>query len=202
MSLKKVHHEQPEKFEFTQSNFDLAKKILEKYPKNKKKSAVMPLLSLAQNQNDNWIPLAALKYIGKFLSMPYINVYEIATFYSMYNLAPVGKYFVQVCTTSPCALRGANNIVKICKEKISKNPSELSENGLCSWTEVECLGACVNAPMMQVNTDYYEDLDDLSAEKILNSFVDDKPLSPGSFRNRKNSAPEKEKKVSNGIKNA
>ena len=157
MSLKKVHDKQPEKFEFTEANLKLAKKILEKYPENQKKSAVMPLLHLAQNQNNNWIPLAALKYIGKLLSMPYINVYEVATFYSMYNLAPVGRYFVQICTTSPCALRGANNIVKICQEKISKNPNELSENGLCSWTEVECLGACVNAPMMQVNNDYYEE---------------------------------------------
>ncbi len=200
MSLKKVHDKQPDKFEFTESNLELAKKILEKYPENRKKSAVMPLLNLAQSQNDNWIPLAALKHIGKFLSMPYINVYEIATFYTMYNLAPVGKYFVQVCTTSPCALRGANNIIKICQEKISKNPNELSENGLCSWTEVECLGACVNAPMIQANNDYYEDLDDSNTKKILDSFINNKPLKPGSYRNRKNSAPEKE--VLNGLKNA
>ena len=200
MSLKKVHDKQPDKFEFTESNLELAKKILEKYPENRKKSAVMPLLNLAQSQNDNWLPLAALKHIGKFLSMPYINVYEIATFYTMYNLAPVGKYFVQVCTTSPCALRGANNIIKICQEKISKNPNELSENGLCSWTEVECLGACVNAPMIQANNDYYEDLDDSNTKKILDSFINNKPLKPGSYRNRKNSAPEKE--VLNGLKNA
>ena len=200
MSLKKVHDKQPEKFEFTEANLKLAKKILEKYPENQKKSAVMPLLHLAQNQNNNWIPLAALKYIGKLLSMPYINVYEVATFYSMYNLAPVGRYFVQICTTSPCALRGANNIVKICQEKISKNPNELSENGLCSWTEVECLGACVNAPMMQVNNDYYEDLDDLNTKKILDSFIKDEPLKPRSYRNRKNTAPEK--RILNGLKDA
>tara|TARA_Y100000590_G_scaffold211006_1_gene239045 strand:+ start:2198 stop:2800 length:603 start_codon:yes stop_codon:yes gene_type:complete len=200
MSLKKVYDKQPEKFEFTEANLKFAKQILEKYPENQKKSAVMPLLQLAQIQNNNWIPLAALKYIGKFLSMPYINVYEVATFYSMYNLAPVGKYFVQICTTSPCALRGANNITKICQEKISKNPNELSENGLCSWTEVECLGACVNAPMMQVNNDYYEDLDDLNTKKILDSFIKDEPLKPGSYRNRKNSAPEK--RILNGSKDA
>ena len=200
MSLKKVHDKQPEKFEFTEANLKFAKKILEKYPENQKKSAVMPLLQIAQIQNKNWIPLAALKYIGKFLSMPYINVYEVATFYSMYNLAPVGKYFVQICTTSPCALRGANNITKICQEKISKNPNELSENGLCSWTEVECLGACVNAPMMQVNNDYYEDLDDLNTKKILDSFIKDEPLKPKSYRDRKNSAPEK--KILNGLKDA
>jgi len=202
MSLKKVYDKQPEKFDFTESNLKIAKKILEKYPESRKKSAVMPLLNLAQNQNNNWIPLAAMKYIGKFLSIPYISVYEIATFYTMYNLAPVGKYFVQVCTTSPCALRGANNIVKICKEKISKNPKELSKNELCSWTEVECLGACVNAPMIQVNNDYYEDLDESNTEKILESFINDQPLNSGSYRNRKNSAPEKEKAVLNGLKNA
>tara|TARA_Y100001970_G_scaffold3176_1_gene3702 strand:- start:3238 stop:3846 length:609 start_codon:yes stop_codon:yes gene_type:complete len=202
MSLKKVHDEQPDKFDFTELNLNLAKKILEKYPESKKRSAVMPLLYLAQKQNDNWIPLAALKYIGKFLSMPYINVYEIATFYSMYNLAPVGKYFVQICTTSPCALRGANNIVKVCKEKISNNPNKLSQNGLCSWTEVECLGACVNAPMMQVNNDYYEDLDEKNIREILDSFMNNKPLAPGSYRNRNSSAPEKEKIATNGSKNA
>ena len=158
MSVKKVYDKQPDTFEFTKENLVLAENILNKYPKERKKSAVMPLLYLAQNQNDNWIPLAALKYIGKFLSMPYINVYEIATFYSMYNLSPVGKYFVQVCTTTPCLLRGANEIVKACQKKISKNENTISENGMCSWTEVECLGACVNAPMMQVNRDYYEDL--------------------------------------------
>ena len=202
MSLKKIHDKQPDKFEFTETNQNLADKILKKYPPDQKKSAVMPLLYLAQNQNENWIPLAAMKYIGKFLNMPYINVYEIATFYSMYNLAPVGKYFVQVCTTSPCALRGANKLVDICKEKISKNQNELSQNGLCSWTEVECLGACINAPMMQVNEDYYEDLDETNTKKILNSFLEDKPLKPGSYRNRKNSAPEKNQMLTNGHKNA
>ena len=120
----------------------------------------------------------------------------------MYNLAPVGKYFVQVCTTSPCALRGANKLVNICKEKISNNQNELSQNGLCSWTEVECLGACINAPMMQVNDDYYEDLDETNTKKILNSFLEDKPLKPGSYRNRKNSAPEKKPALTNGHNNA
>ena len=202
MSLKKIHDKQPDNFEFTKTNLELADKILKKYPSGQKKSAVMPLLYLAQNQNENWIPLAAMKYIGKFLSMPYINVYEIATFYSMYNLAPVGKYFVQVCTTSPCALRGANKLVNICKEKISNNQNELSQNGLCSWTEVECLGACINAPMMQVNEDYYEDLDEINTKKILNSFLEDKPLKPGSYRNRNNSAPEKNQVLTNGHNNA
>ena len=161
----------------------------------------MPLLYLAQKQNDNWIPLAALKYIGKFLSMPYINVYEIATFYTMYNLAPVGKYFLQVCTTSPCLLRGAGEIIKSCQKKISQNQNEISKNGMCSWTEVECLGACVNGPMIQVNNDYYEDLDEESMNKILESMIKNKPLSPGSFRGRKNTSPEN-LKTANGEKHA
>ena len=202
MSIKKISKIQPESFEFSKENLLETEKEIKKYPKDRKASAVIALLYLVQKQNDNWIPLAALKYIGKFLSMPYINVYEIATFYSMYNLAPVGKYFVQICTTSPCALRGANNIVKVCKEKISNNPNKLSQNGLCSWTEVECLGACVNAPMMQVNNDYYEDLDEKNIREILDSFMNNKPLAPGSYRNRNSSAPEKEKIATNGSKNA
>ena len=200
MSVKKVHDQQPESFELSKENLEIANNILKKYPAKNKKSAVMPLLYLAQKQNENWIPLAALKYIGNFLSMPYINVYEVATFYTMYNLAPVGKYFVQVCTTSPCLLRGAGEIVKTCQKKISKNPNEISENGMCSWIEVECLGACVNAPMSQVNNDYYEDLDSISAEKVLDSLLENKPLKPGSSRNRKSSAPENNK--TNGISNA
>ena len=116
MSVKKVHDQQPESFELSKENLEIANNILKKYPAKNKKSAVMPLLYLAQKQNENWIPLAALKYIGNFLSMPYINVYEVATFYTMYNLAPVGKYFVQVCTTSPCLLRGAGEIVKTCQK--------------------------------------------------------------------------------------
>ena len=114
MSIKKIHSDQPKNFKFTDENLLVAEEILKKYPKTNKKSALMPFLYLAQKQNQNWIPLAAMKYIAKYLSIPYISVYEVATFYSMYNLSPVGKYFVQVCTTSPCLLRGANQIVEIC----------------------------------------------------------------------------------------
>ena len=191
MSLKKVYEEQPEVFKFLPENLKKAEDILKKYPKKNKKSAVMPFLYLAQKQNQNWIPLAAIKYIANYLSMPYISVYEVATFYSMYNLSPVGKHFVQVCTTSPCMLRGANELIKVCKEKISKNENELSKNGNCSWMEVECLGACVNAPMMQINDDYYEDLNETNASKIIDSLLQDKPLKPGSYRGRKNTSPEK-----------
>mgnify|MGYP003301950427 FL=1 len=191
MSLKKVSKEQPDKFEFSDENLNLAKKIVLNYPTGKKKSAVMALLYLAQKQNNNWIPLAAMKYIANFLSMPYISVYEVATFYTMYNLAPVGKHFIQVCTTTPCLIRGADKIVKLCKEKISPKENELSKAGNCSWMEVECLGACVSAPMIQINDDYYEDLDEKNTIEIIDSLIKDKPLQPGSYRGRKSTAPEK-----------
>ena len=191
MSVKKIHDDQPKEFKFSPENLKKVEQILKRYPEKNKKSAVMPLLYLAQRQNDNWIPLAAMKYIAKYLAMPYISVYEVATFYTMYNLSPVGKHFIQVCTTTPCLLRGADKIVKLCKENISPNENEISKKGSCSWIEVECLGACVSAPMIQVNEDYYEDLDEKSTKEILTSLINNKPLKPGSFRGRKNTAPEK-----------
>ena len=202
MSLKKIHDNQPDKFEFTKANLELADKILKKYPSDQKKSAVMPLLYLAQNQNENWIPLAAMKYIGKFLSMPYINVYEIATFYSMYNLAPVGKYFFQVCTTTPCMLRGAYDLVDVCKKRISKNEGKISKDGKASWLEVECLGACVNAPMIQINEDYFEDLNSEKLEKIIVQIKQNKNPKPGSYNGRINTEPENIRKTLLGNKNA
>ena len=198
MSLKQVHSEQPKEFQFSNGNLKKAEEILKKYPEKNKKSAVMPFLYLAQKQNNNWIPLAALKYIANYLSMPYISVYEIATFYSMYNLAPVGKHYVQVCTTTPCLIRGADKIVKLCKEKISPNEKTLSKDGTCSWVEVECLGACVSAPMIQINDDYYEDLDEKSTNEILESLINNQPLKPGSFRGRKNTSPEKIVSINGG----
>ena len=202
MSIKKVHSEQPKNFEFSIQNLKLVEDILKKYPKERKKSAVMPLLYIAQKQNENWIPLAAIKYIAKYLSMPYINVYEIATFYTMYNLAPVGKYFVQVCTTSPCLLRGANKIVDICKKRISEKESQISNDGKCSWVEVECLGACVNAPMIQVNEDYYEDLNDKKLEEIIETIYQNKTPKPGSYSGRINAEPVNNRKTLLGNKNA
>ena len=191
MSVKRVHDDQPKEFKFSNENIKKVEDILKKYPDKNKKSAVMPLLYLAQKQNENWIPLAAIKYIANYLAMPYISVYEITTFYSMYNLAPVGKNFIQVCTTTPCLIRGADKIVKLCKEKISPNENEVSKKNNSSWMEVECLGACVSAPMIQINDDYYEDLDEKSTNEILESLINNKPLKPGSYRGRKNTAPEK-----------
>ena len=201
MSLKKIHDDQPKAFKFSIENLGKAEDILKRYPVKNKKSAVMPLLYLAQRQNQNWIPLAAIKYIAKYLSMSYISVYEVVTFYTMYNLAPVGKHFIQVCTTTPCLIRGADKIVKICKEKISPKEGEISKENDCSWIEVECLGACVSAPMVQINDDYYEDLDEKSTREILDSLINNRQIKPGSYRGRKNTAPEKSK-ISNGEKHA
>jgi NADH-quinone oxidoreductase E subunit len=202
MSLKRPAKNQPENFEFSVTSLKAANIIISKYPKGKKQSAVMALLYIAQRQNDNWIPLAAMKYIGKFLDMPYIKVYEVATFYSMYNLSPVGNFFIQVCTTTPCMVRGANKLVEACKEKISKNESELSSDKSCSWMEVECLGACVNAPMMQINNDYYEDLDKEKTLKILDKILSGETPKPGSYRGRINNEPENIRKTLMDLKNA
>ena len=202
MNLRRPSKNQPEVFEFNTSSLEEANKIVSKYPKGKQQSAVMALLYIAQKQNDNWIPLAAMKYIAKFLNMPYMQVYEVATFYSMYNLSPVGKYLVQVCTTTPCMIRGANELVDACKEKISKNEFELSSDKSCSWMEVECLGACVNAPMMQINDDYYEDLDKDKTLKILDKILKGETPKPGSYRGRINNEPEKNRKTLMDLKNA
>ena len=182
MSLKRPAKEQPENFEFNTSSLEAANNAISKYPRGKQQSAVMALLYIAQRQNNNWIPLAAMKYIAKLLDMPYVKVYEVATFYSMYNLAPVGKFFFQICTTTPCMIRGSNELVEACKNKISKNPNEVSNNGKCSWTEVECLGACVNAPMIQINEDYFEDLDKEKIEKIIDEILIGNLPKSGSYR--------------------
>ena len=189
MSNKKVSKIQPEIFQFTKENLEQIEKEIKKYPKDRKASAVIALLYLAQRQNDNWIPLQAIKCVAKILDISYMQVYEVATFYSMFNLSPTGKYFIQVCTTTPCALRGSKKIVELCKKHISREQNELSANKLCSWVEVECLGACVNAPMLQINEDYYEDLDENATEEIIKKLLNDEITKPGSAKNRKNSAP-------------
>ena len=202
MSIKKVSTAQPKTFEFYKENLIEAQKEIKKYPKNKQASAVIALLYLVQKQNENCIPLAAMKYVSKLLNIPYIKVYEVSTFYSMFNLAPVGKYFVQVCTTTPCMIKGAKNLTDVCKKNISSEQNKLSENKLCSWTEVECLGACVNAPMMQINQDYYEDLNIEKADEIIKKLLKDEFPKPGSARNRVNNSPEKGKTTLIDIKNA
>jgi len=202
VSIKKISKIQPESFEFSKDNLLEVENEVKKYPNDRKASAILALLYLVQKQNDNWIPLVAIKYVAQFLGVSYMQVYEVSTFYSMFNLSPVGKYFVQVCTTTPCMIRGANKIVGVCKKYIAKNKNELSENKLCSWVEVECLGACVNAPMMQINQDYFEDLDEKKTEEIIQMLLNDKFPKPGSHRNRKNTAPEKGRTTLLEVKNA
>ena len=202
MSLKKISKEQPEVFKFNEKSLNAVEKAISNYPKNKQKSAVMSLLYIAQKQNDNWIPLVAMKLIAKTLNMPYIKVYEVATFYTMYNLSPVGEYFFQVCTTTPCMIRGAYKLVDVCKKRISENESEISKDGNSSWQEVECLGACVNAPIVQINEDYFEDLDSEKLEKIIEKISNNEKPNPGSYRGRLSSEPEKTRKTLLGNKNA
>ena len=202
MSIKKISKKQPDFFEFSKDNLKEAENEIKKYPKNREASAVIALLYLVQKQNNNWIPLAGIKYVAKLLNMPYIKVYEVVTFYSMFNLSPVGKYFIQVCTTTPCMIRGAKKIIDACEKNISKKQNELTENKLCSWTEVECLGACVSAPMMQINYDYYEDLDEKKSTEIFQKLMKDEFVEPGSFKNRKNTSPESGKTTLINNKNA
>ena len=202
MSLKKISKDQPKDFKFNDQSLKAVEIAISNYPKNKEQSAVMSLLYIAQKQNNNWIPLAAMKLIAKTLNMPYIKVYEVATFYTMYNLAPVGEYFFQVCTTTPCMIRGAYKLVDVCKKKISENESKISKDGKSSWLEVECLGACVNAPMVQINQDYFEDLDSEKLEKIIDKISNNEKPNPGSYRGRLSSEPENIRKTLLDNKNA
>ena len=174
-------------FAFNEESTKLASLALAKYPDDRKHSAVMPFLDIAQRQNDNWLSQECAEYVANQLDMPFIKVLEVVTFYSMYNTQPVGKNFVQVCTTTPCWLRGSENVVKACKEIISETPKNVSSDNLFSWMEVECLGACVNAPMVQINDDFYEDLDYESTKNLLISLIDNKPLKVGSQIGRQGS---------------
>jgi NADH-quinone oxidoreductase E subunit len=160
-----------ETFAFTAENLEAAKVILAKYPADRTASAVMPLLTLAQRQNANWLPRAAMDVVADMVGLEPIRVYEVATFYTMYNLKPVGKNFVQVCTNISCLLKGSDDVFKVCKEKLGINSGETTPDGQFTLLEVECLGACVNAPMMQVGDDYYEDLTAETTEKIIDALA-------------------------------
>jgi NADH-quinone oxidoreductase E subunit len=179
--------EQPQSFAFTDETMEKAKKIIAKYPQGRQQSAVMPLLDLAQRQNGNWLPRAAMDYVADLLEMPRIKAYEVATFYSMYNLKPVGKHFVQVCTTIPCGLVGADGVVDACKKHLGIGLGETTADGQFTLIEVECLGACVNAPMAQINDDYYEDLTPKNTVALLKALADGKPVKAGSQTGRKGS---------------
>ena len=168
------------KFEFTPANLAEAKKIIAKYPAGRQASAVMPLLMIAQRQHDNWLPQAAIEYVARMLGMAAIRVHEVASFYTMYNLKPSGRTQVQVCTTTPCWLRGSDAIVKACERALGIKCGEVTKDGAIGLKEVECLGACVNAPMMQIGDDYYEDLNSITTESILKTLKAGGKPKPGS----------------------
>ena len=192
-TFKKIAEEkiQPKEFCFDKQNMVIAKKILKIYPKNYKESSIMPLLSIAQNQNNGWLPKKAIEYVSSFLEIPEIKVLEIATFYSMYNLSPVGRFHIEVCTTSPCMLRGSDEILSFCKKKLAVQVGEISKDKMFSLNRVECLGACVNAPIVKVNQDYFEDLDLNSTDKLINKIINKKKIKIGSQSGRKGSEPRK-----------
>ncbi len=179
----------PATFAFSDENLVRAKTIIAKYPEGRQASAVIPLLDIAQRQCGNWLPCAAMDHVSEMLGMPRIRVYEVATFYTMFNLKPVGEHFVQICTTTPCWLRGSDEIVAACERKLGIHLGETTADGRFTVIEVECLGACVNAPMMQVGDDYYEDLTAERTEAILDALVRGERPAPGSQTGRRTSMP-------------
>lgn len=177
--LRRLHHEQPDSFSFTKENLIWAEKQMKKYPKGREASAIIPLLWRAQEQ-EGWLTRPAIEYVSKMLDMAYIRALEVASFYFMFQLQPVGEVaHVQVCGTTSCMICGSEELAEICKKFISPNQLELSENGKFSWEEVECLGACSNAPMVQIGKDYYEDLTSSKLLKILEDFESGKIPPPG-----------------------
>ena len=190
MAVRRLHPEQPHSFAFSAENLAWAKETIAKYPPGKQASAIIPLLWRAQEQCGGWLPEPALRVVADMLGMAHIRAYEIATFYTMFQLSPVGeKAHVQVCGTTPCMLRGSAGLIEVCKRRISEHPHELSRDGAFSWEEVECLGVCANAPMVQIWKDTYEDLTPAQLEKILDGFAQDNPPKPGSQIGRQTSAP-------------
>jgi len=181
---------QPASFAFTTENLAKAKAIVAKYPPGRQASAVLALLDLAQRQHDNWLPRAAMDVVAELLEMPRIRVYEVATFYTMFNLRPVGKHLLQICTTTPCWLRGSDEVVAACERKLGIKMRETTPDGLFTMTEVECLGACVNAPIIQVNDDFYEDLDARSTEALLEALKRGEKPPMGSVKGRLGSMAE------------
>ncbi|MEO9774592.1 NADH-quinone oxidoreductase subunit E [Roseibium sp.] len=186
MAVRRLAAEQPDSFAFTSENLDWAKKLINRYPAGRQASAVIPLLWRAQEQNDGWVSEPAIRFIADLLDMPHIRVLEVATFYTMFQLQPVGsKAHIQVCGTTPCQLRGSEDLIKICKSRIAKHMHEISEDGLFSWEEVECLGACVNAPMVQIFKDTYEDLTPDSFNKLIDDIAAGKEVTPGPQNGRR-----------------
>ena len=188
MSVRRLAHKQPASFAFTPENLGWAKAQIKKYPEGRQQSAVISVLWRAQAQCGGWLPRKAIEATADLLGMPKIRVLEVATFYTMFNLAPVGRFHVQLCGTTPCMLRGSEDLKKVCRRMIGEE-NVVSADGVLSWTEVECLGACVNAPMVQINADYYEDLTPESLTRIINDLAAGRTPKPGPQIDRINSAP-------------
>ena len=189
MSVRRVAENQPDDFAFTKENISWAKEQIAKYPKGRQASAIIPLLWQAQKQSGGWLPEPAIRYVAEFLDMPHMRAMEVATFYTMFNLEPVGEHFVQLCGTTPCWLRGADNLKDVCRKVIGEQ-NTVTEDGKLSWLEVECLGACVNAPMVQINDNFYEDLTAEWFEKILLDLKRGDTVIPGPQTSRQASEPE------------
>ncbi len=185
--------EQPKEFAFTADNLKEAEVIIARYPAGRQQSAVMPLLMLAQRQHANWLPVVAIEYVANMLGMPYIRAYEVASFYTMYNLSPMGQHHIQCCTTTPCWLRGSDDVVKACKDTLGIGFGETTADGKFTLTEVECLGACVNAPMVQITSskddEFFEDLNYDTTKEILLQLMQGKKPKPGPQSGRKSSEP-------------
>jgi len=189
LSVRRLAEQQPTSFAFTPENKAWAEKTMTKYPAGRQASAVISLLWRGQEQ-EGWVSKPMIEAVAAMLSMPYIRVLEVATFYTMFNLEPVGDHLVQVCTTTPCWLRGSDAVVAACKKHIAPTQHTVSADGKFSWMEVECLGACVNAPMLQIDKDFYEDLDGPTTEKILEAFRRGETPKPGPQNGRHSSEPE------------
>jgi NADH-quinone oxidoreductase subunit E len=188
MTVRRLAEIQPPDFAFTATNAAWAKTEIAKYPPGRQASAVLPLLWRAQEQNAYWLSKPAIEAVAAMLDMPLMRVLEIATFYSMFNLSPVGRHHVQLCGTTPCMLRGAEELKKVCENRIG-GQNHVTADGALSWVEVECLGACCNAPMVQINNDYYEDLDPDNFARLLDDLVAGRPVKKGSQTGRIGSAP-------------
>jgi len=188
MTVRRLAENQPASFAFTAENEAWAKKEIAKFPPGRQASAVLPLMWRAQEQSGYWLPKPAIEAVAAMLDMPLMRALEIATFYSMFNLSPVGRHHVQLCGTTPCMLRGAEDLKKVCEQRIGAQ-GHVGAEGALSWVEVECLGACCNAPMAQINNDYYEDLDPQNFAKLLDDLVAGRPVVKGSQIGRVGSEP-------------
>ncbi len=188
MSVRRLAADQPDGFEFTSENKAWAEEQLTKFPQGRQASGIIPLLWRAQKQAGGWLPEPAIRHVADFLDMPHMRAMEVATFYTMFNLAPVGEHFVQLCGTTPCWLGGSDELKKVCKKVIGEE-RQLSADGKFSWMEVECLGACSNAPMVQINDDYFEDLDADALEKLLKALGNGDEVKVGPQSDRRGSEP-------------